>query len=857
MISKILPFILLILPLYSQVDLSYYLPNTISYDASITTPKETLGFKIGEWHLNPGQNLNYLRILENESDRIKIIPMGESYEQRPTVLMIITSPENHRNLDQIQTERTKLFDPKTSNEVNIEKLPGVVWLGYSIHGNEASGSNAVPLLAYYLAAAQSAEIDDLLENTIILIEPFINPDGLNRFATWVNMHKGKNLVSDSYHREHKEYWPFGRTNHYWFDLNRDWMPAQHPETRGRLPFLYQWLPNIATDHHEMGTNATFFFQPGVKSRNNPMVPQRTYDLTAKIGTYHAKALDKIGALYFSEEIFDDFYIGKGSTLPDIIGIIGILFEQASVRGHQQESKNGEISFPFAIKNQFTTSLSTLKAAMQMRQELNQYQRDFFKEAYTLADKDNNVAYILGSADRKRNHELKKLLHLHQIELYNLAKDVKLNKYTYKKDRDFLIPLKQRQYRLIISLFEERTSFQDSLFYDISTWNLAHSFNIRSTKVKSESELQDLKGNAFKGELLRPGKVVANEDLYAYLVPWDSYNATRALNQLLNKDILCKVARKPFEISVGDEVKAFKEGTILIPITSQPLKESEIVSLMDQIAEEEGIDIFGVSTGYSAKGIQLGSFNFAALNKVKPLLIVGDGINPNEAGEVWHLLDQRLDITCPMIDIGFFNNLDLSPYNVMIMVAGEYAAVDSAGIAHLKDWINYGGTLIATRSANKWLSEEKLAKIEFKEGEKVNKDTVTVRRKYVDARNFKGAQEIGGSIFQANLDLSHPLGYGFERTAIPVFKRSQLFIKQNPNPYDTPLLFSNKSLLSGYISKPNYELLQNSAAINIFSLGKGRIISFAENPNFRAIWYGTNRLFMNALMFGQIIRSPKY
>jgi hypothetical protein len=242
---KLLILILLLaVSLHAQVDLSYYLPNDLSYDPKITTPKKAFGFEIGEWHLSPEQSLSYLRILERESERIKIISMGKSYEQRPTVLMIISSPSNLENLEEIQNTRSQLFDPQKSDKINIEELPGVVWLGYSIHGNEASGQNSVPLVAYYLAAAQSEKIDKLLENTVILIEPFINPDGLNRFSTWVNMHKGKNLVSDSYHREHKEYWPFGRTNHYWFDLNRDWMPAQHPETQGRVPNQNKWIPNI-------------------------------------------------------------------------------------------------------------------------------------------------------------------------------------------------------------------------------------------------------------------------------------------------------------------------------------------------------------------------------------------------------------------------------------------------------------------------------------------------------------------------------------------------------------------------------------------------------------------------------------
>jgi hypothetical protein len=850
-------FVLLISPLYSQIDLGYYLPDNISYNPAITTPKQALGFEIGEWHLSPAQNLAYLQLLEKQSDRLTMLNIGQSYEQRPTVLLIITSPGNQQKLDQIQAERQKLTDPDLSKTLNIGEMLGVIWLGYSIHGDEASGSNAAALVAYYLAAGQSTEIENLLRNTVVLIEPFINPDGLHRFATWVNMHKGKNLVNDPNHREHRQGWPSARTNHYWFDLNRDWMPAQHPETIGRLQYIYQWLPNILTDHHEMGTNATFYFQPGIKSRNNPVVPERTYDLTAKIARYHAKALDHVGSLYFTEEIFDDYYIGKGSTFTDIIGTIGILFEQASVRGHLQESVNGEISFPFAIKNQFTASLSSMQAALEMRQELNQHQKTFFKEAYALAEKNQNVAYVVGSVDRHRNHALKELLINHHIEVYLLNTDSKIDNYNFKKERDFVIPLKQKQYRLILSLFEERTVFPDSLFYDISTWNLAHSFNLSFARIKSQSTLNNLKGSSVERESLPTGKIVSDGTPYAYLMRWDCYNSARALNRFLQNDIICKVAEKSFEIEIQNKKESFEAGTILIPMAIQKKDPAAVDSLIEKIATADGLYIFGVSTGYSEKGIRLGSFNFGALKKINPLLVVGEGISSNEAGEVWHLLDQRLDMTCSMVDINRFNQMDLSRYNVVLLVNGNYARIDSAGIAHLKHWIEFGGILISTRSANRWLKQAKLAKIDFKEGEKVNKDTVTVRRKYSDARYFRGAQAIGGSLFAADLDLSHPLGYGFEKNTLPVFKRSQLFIKQTPNPYNTPLLFKEKSLLSGYISDENYELLAGSAAISIYDLGNGRIISFSENPNFRAILYGTNRLFINALMFGQIIRNIDY
>jgi hypothetical protein len=212
-------------------------------------------------------------------------------------------------------------------------------------------------------------VDSLLNETVILLDPSFNPDGLNRFASWVNTHKSQTLVTDPVSRELNEAWPGGRTNHYWFDLNRDWLYVQHPESQGRIAKFHEWKPNILTDHHEMGSNSTFFFQPGVPSRINPLTPQKNRELTAKIGTFHARYLDKIGSLYFTEEDYDDFYYGKGSTFPDVNGAVGILFEQASSRGHAQETINGVLSFPFTIRNQVTTSFSTLAAARALRTEL--------------------------------------------------------------------------------------------------------------------------------------------------------------------------------------------------------------------------------------------------------------------------------------------------------------------------------------------------------------------------------------------------------------------------------------------------------------------------------------------------------
>ena len=360
----------------NQLSLDYYLPEDVTYNTAIPTPEDVLGYVPGTWHVSHDKLVSYMKVLAKASDRIHIEQQGLTYEDRPLLLLTITSPENHNRLEAIRQDHLALTET-ASERLNTNELPVVVYQGFSIHGNEPSGSNAALVAAYYLAAAQGPKINELLKHTVILFDPSLNPDGLQRFAYWANTNKSKHINTDPQDREYDEVWPGGRTNHYWFDMNRDWLPVQLPESRARIATFHKWHPNILTDHHEMGSNSSFFFQPGIPSRTHPLTPALNQELTKNIGNYHAKALDNIGSLYYTEEDYDDFYYGKGSTFPDINGSIGILFEQASSRGHAQETDNGVLTFPFTIRNQFTAALSTLDAAVGMRTELLDYQRDFY------------------------------------------------------------------------------------------------------------------------------------------------------------------------------------------------------------------------------------------------------------------------------------------------------------------------------------------------------------------------------------------------------------------------------------------------------------------------------------------------
>ena len=832
---------------HAQVDLSYYLPSNTSYHQSIPTPHEVLGYEVGEWHVNHDQLVKYMETIAERSDRVTLEIYGRSYENRPLLLLTITAPENHANIATIQEQHVSLSDPMSESNPDTSDMPVVVWLGYSVHGNESSAVNSSLLTVYHLAAATGPEIEAMLKNTVILVDPLINPDGSIRFSTWVNSRKSKNVIADPNNHEQNEPWPRGRTNHYWFDLNRDWILLQHPETKGRIEQFHQWKPNILTDHHEMGTNATFFFQPGVPSRNHPLTPSNTFTLTGKIASYHEKGLDKIGSLYYAKEGFDDFYYGKGSTYPDINGGVGILFEQASSRAHAQESVNGILTFPFTIKNQFTATLSTLEAAQQLRPELLAHQQDFFRDALSEAAKDPVKGIVVGAiTDHARLNALAEILQRHQIRLHKLKQPMNLQGNTFDPQNSYVIPLNQPQYRLIKALFETRTTFQDSLFYDVSAWTFPLAFNIPYAELTArnfgnitDAEVQNFSSSKPTGSADRP--------VYAYGLNWDEYFAPKALYKLLKAGVRAKVVTEPFTHVNG---KTYDYGTIIIPLHNQPIPPDQLHGLMDDISENSGIEeVYHFNSGASASGSYLGSNQIKNIALPKIALIVGEGIAAYDAGEVWHLLDERFDTELTLLPVHRVHRTSLDRYNTLVLVEGSYARLDSRAREKIRAWVRNGGNIVAMRGASRWLSEQGLTKVQFKTNKK--RDSLS-QKAYVDKSRYSGARLIGGAIFETRLDLTHPLAYGYNREIMPIFKKGTLFMERSKSPYANPVMYTQAPLLSGYISKDNLSKLSNTAAVNISVYGRGRIISFTDNLNFRAYWYGTNKMFLNAIFFGDII-----
>lgn len=819
----------------AQVDLSYYLPDHKNYNSEIPTPEGILGFQVGKWHVSHDKLVEYMRKLASSSDRISIENRGTTYEDRPLLLLTITSPQNHQNIEEIQ-QKHLLLTEKQGAQIDTSELPVVVYQGFSIHGNEPSGANAGLLLAYHLAASEAPEVIEMLENTIILFDPSFNPDGLQRFAQWVNTHKSIQLSIDPNDREYNEVWPRGRTNHYWFDMNRDWLPVQLNESKARIKTFTEWLPNVLTDHHEMGSNATFFFQPGIPSRVNPLTPAKNQELTQAIGKFHAKGLNKIGSLYYTEESYDDFYYGKGSTYPDVNGAIGILFEQASSRGHAQETENGILTFPFSIRNQLTAGLTTLEAANAIRKELLNYQRSFFENSRKEGERLKEKALLIGNKkDATAVRRLVEVLLRHDIKVHATNKTIQKEGKQYPQESSYIIPLTQKKQRLVRGIFSEQTKFTDSLFYDVSAWTLSHAFDVNSTYLK------DLSAAAapVQGTATTPKKVTKAD--YAYLFEGHGYYTPRAIYRLISEGIRVKVGMLPF----GMDGKKYDYGTLMVPVANQTKNKNEIFSLMETIAKEDEIEIRSVSTGLT-QGIDLGSRNFKTITQPEIAVIVGDGVRSYDAGEIWYVMDTQYQIPITKLDVKNIGRADLSRYTHIVLPSYGGSQLNQA-TKKIQQWVQGGGHLIAYRNAIEWLNEKELIEETFLTKEIIAKDI-----RFDQRDQFRGAQALGGSIFNAKIDRSHPLNFGIENDELALFRNTRIYMSPDKESYNNPLQYTDNPLLSGYISEEQLDLLKGSVPFKQVKKGKGSYLLMTDNTNFRAFWLGTQQLLANMIFYANFM-----
>jgi len=820
----------------------------VRYNRSIPKPEEIIGHQIGTSHTRTDQVVDYFEALASRSNRIILNDHAQTHEGRRLIHAIVTHPDNHENLETIREGNLKLSDkPNSMSDQDLNKMPLVAYLGFSIHGDEASGTEASLLLLYHLAAGSGKQIDDILKNTVIIIDPMFNPDGRDRFVNWVNGNRGRVPTSDTQDREHNQPWPRGRTNHYLFDMNRDWLPVTQPESNGRIKLFHHWRPQFLLYAHEMGSNSTFFFQPGISSRNNPNTPKGTIELANKLIPFHAKRLDSIQSMYYSQQSYDDFYYGKGSTFGDIHGSVGILFEQASSRALESETNQGRLVYAFTIRNHYMSTLGTLDGLVALRKEFLTYHRDFYATAPDAAKKNQVRGYLVSlKQNRTRAQMLIQNLQKHRIVAHELKKSMTVKQTKFNPGEAVIIPSNQPQTRFLKGIMERMTTFEDSLFYDVSAWTLPLAYGVESYELKQNP-------NAYIGTQLGlvdldGGMLTGGKAKSAYLMKWDRYYAPKSLYSIMDLGIRPRLTTQAFSAVVDGKEVQFDRGTIVIPAYQRDadatITQEKIHKMMIHLAKMDHVNIYASNTASTPSGPDLGGAYQGVLQKPKVAILSGDGTSSYGVGEVWHLLNFRMGIPVSLLNAKQLSARKLSKYNTIIVPDGFYSNLDSTDIKTLKDWVFNGGTLIATQTGSRWVVNKKILNEKLKKG---GMDTLDIP--YEQAPMVTGAQRIGGSIFEVSLDNTHPIAYGYNKKT-SMFRRGDTFFELSTSTAANVGRYTKNPLLSGYISEEKLKEIQNSASIIARRQGDGHVILFADNPSFRAFWYGSNGLLLNAVFFGQ-------
>jgi hypothetical protein len=857
-----------------EADAEMY-PSDVRYDASVPTPEDALGHELGSAPVRHHQLVDYITAVAEQSDRMSLEVIGHTHERRPILFLVVTSPANHARLEGLKREHLRLSEPNDNQDVT-DDMPVVTWLNYGVHGAESSGMDAALPTVYHLAAAQGADIERMLDESIVLITAIFNPDGHAQRIAWLDAYSSEVVNADPQHLEHNFNWQFARTNHYWFDLNRQWLPVTQPEPRAWMKKWHEWRPNLTVDYHEMGSESTYYFHPGIPTRTNPLVTDEGRRLMAEVVRNSEEFLDSEARLYFHGESFDNYYIGKGSTFPYVNGGVGILYEAAAALGVELETALGLRTYRENIRKHFRTSLASIEGALNLRLELLRYQKNFYDSALEEAADGPVRAWVFAApGDPARMYHFLDLLESHRIRSYRLAREISEGGATFTPENAFIVPARQAQYRLIRGIFETVHEFEDKTFYDISTWTLPLAFNLRYAALSGRRYSDNLLGNAASPEMpAAPAPAAAS---YAYAFEWSGYYASRALNRILEEEILASVATKPFTARTSSGPVELARGSVLVPFDRQEKSRAEIGEIMRTIASEDGILVHALMSGRSevgTAGVDLGGPAFRPLEQPKALLVVGDDTNLYDAGEIWHLMDFRMRMPLTLRARDGLGGMDWSRYTHIIFPGGEYREWQPEFLPRLRQWVTEGGTVVGLREGAHWVRANVLDFIDPLEGllgpepgapEDAEKPPETptghdpaltesavepYRFPYSTKEDRDALELIGGAIFAGDLDNTHPIGFGYPRRGIALHKDTTEVLERTPNPYATVIAYDTPPVLSGYASEANRIILEGTAALLAERRQKGSIILFADNPNFRGYWYGTNKLFLNALFFSK-------
>jgi hypothetical protein len=816
--------------------------------AQVPSPEKFLGYPIGTRFTPHWKIMDYFRAVAAAAPAtVKLEKYGETYEGRPLVVAYVSNATHISNLENIRRNNLKLAAAQSNDRGNTS-APALVWLSYNVHGNEASSSEASMLTLYALVDPSNTRTKGWLQNTVVIIDPCLNPDGRDRYVNWYHSVVGKNYDANIEAREHQEPWPGGRSNHYNFDLNRDWAWQTQLESQQRVKLYQNWLPQIHVDFHEQYPNSPYYFAPAAEPYHEVITPwQRDFQNT--IGRNHARYFDEQGWLYFTKQYFDLLYPSYGDTYPIYNGSIGMTYEQAghgmAGLGIQMERGGDTLTLVDRATHHFTTSLSTIEVAAAQATRLLQEFQKYFTEAATTGTGVYKTYIIRQNArDAERINSLLDLLRKNKIR-YGTARSVSAKGYNYETGKDetfslsasdIIIPAVQANGSLVKVLFEPRSVLADSLTYDITAWSLPYAYGLKAFATTQRIDIS--------GELPEPARPATVADAYAYVIRWDGLKAVKLVGQLLQKGIRLRYSEEPFA-SGGQN---FDRGSVIILRTSNQYV-PDLWTTVRKLAGEHQVPLFPVNSGFVDKGYDFGSNKIQTMKARRVALLTGEGVSSTSAGEVWHFFEQVIQYPLTLVNASDAANMNWNNFDVVIMPNGNYRFLNEKSSSDaLKTWVSGGGKLIALERAVAqlsrldWAIKAKKADEEDKDKEK---DIYAALKRYENREREFIPNETPGSIFRVELDNTHPLAYGYPGHYYTLKLDDHIYEFIKDGGWNVGVIKKERQV-SGFVGSRLQARLQDGLLFGVQDLGRGTITYLADNVLFRSFWENGKLLFSNAV-----------
>lgn len=812
--------------------------------AQLQSPEEFLGYKVGTRFTPHWKVVDYFKYIASAvPSMVKLQPYGQTFEGRPMLVVYVSNPSFISHLESIRSNNLGLA--KMAGSGSLTGAPAIVWLSYNVHGNEASSSEAAMLALYALVDGSNTQTKQWLQNTVVVIDPCLNPDGRDRYVNWFNSVAGKQYNPSLMAREHNEPWPGGRVNHYYFDLNRDWAWQTQPETQQRLKLFNSWLPQIHVDFHEQGVNHPYYFAPAAEPYHEVITPwQRSFQQT--IGRNHAKYFDANGWLYFTKEIFDLLYPSYGDTYPLYNGAIGMTYEQGGgpAGGLGAFTNEGDtLTLTDRVQHHFTTSMSTIEvASLNAGKLLSEFQNYYHKAVNTGYGDYKSYVIKYSPSNAERIQSLTELLSKNKIQ-FGTTKTVSargLNYETGKEENfpvantDLIIPAIQPKSALIKVLFEPSAQLADSATYDITAWSLPYVYGLKAYATKERL-------NVNVGAMAVPVNNPA-ADPYGYIIRWTGMPAVKLVSQLMQQGIKLRYAEKPFE--TGGQ--SFDPGSVIILKTSNQFRTS-LWAEVRQLANQFQVQLTPVNSGLVEKGLDFGSASVHPLLLPKVALLSGEGTSNNGVGEVWHYFDQLINYPLTLVNTTDFLKTDWNQFSVLIMPHGNYRFLNDRAVTDaLQNWIGRGGKLIAIEGAVAQLAKLDWGiKIKKEEDPGDLKNVYDALRKYQNRERDELPNVTPGSIFKVTLDNTHPLAFGYPSTYYTLKQDSAIYDFIREHGWNVGVIKREKQV-AGFVGARLQKRLQDGVVFGVQEIGNGTVVYLADDVLFRSFWENGKLLFSNAV-----------